>query len=195
MDVVSPFFHLVVKSLVVLFPLTVGWLAFRRLALSKSANAWIYAGVCLFSAVTAAGILPWGLGLTSLNWVLLFLALFCPVIWIAAVFVCDMSRVSHYHPDPLFTTARTVAHKTAPKLSPLILGKPEPEEKQILVFRHRPKPKLEPVRPSRSKATKTILKLARDIRGNASSERRRTKLLPAPKTNALPFIREHRSNL
>ena len=63
MDVLSPLFHMVLRSLVVLFPLTVGWLAFRRLALSKSANAWIYAVICLFAAVTAAGVLPWTLGL------------------------------------------------------------------------------------------------------------------------------------
>ena len=59
MDVVSPLIYLALKSLITLFPMTVVWLAFRRLALSKTDNAWIYAAMCIFAAVTSAGVLPW----------------------------------------------------------------------------------------------------------------------------------------
>lgn len=189
MDILSPFLHLAVKSLVILFPLTVSWLAFRRLALSKSTNAWIYASICLFAVTAAAGVLPWSLGLSDLNIPLLLMALAAPTLWVATLFICDLSRVSRYGPDPLFATARSVAEKAAPNLTPLLLGEDMRTAKEAPVFRHQPKPV--PVLselPERSAATKTLLALARDIRGNTSSERRRPKLLPAPETRELPFV-------
>ncbi len=125
MDVLSPLFHLVLRSLVVLFPLTVGWLAFRRVALSKSGNAWVYAAICLFAAVTTAGVLPWTLGITAINWFLTLLALVCPVLWIGVLLICDVSRSSRYGPDPLMSAARAIAHRSAPRLAPLVLKNPE----------------------------------------------------------------------
>ncbi|MEO1538065.1 MAG: hypothetical protein AAFR73_10065 [Pseudomonadota bacterium] len=192
MDVLSPLLHVAVKSLVMLFPLTVGWLAFRRLALSKSANAWVYAGACLFSAIAAASILPWGLGLTPLNWGLLLLALLSPVVWIATIFVCDMSRGRPYSDDPLLRTARSLTGRTRPGLATLILQEGQRTLDAEPVFKHRERqapPK--PVVSQRSTATTTLLNLARDIRNNATSERRRPKLLAPPERSDFPFLREN----
>ncbi len=188
MDVFSPFLHLALRSMVVLFPLTVGWLAFRRLALSKSANAWIYAAMCLFAVVSAAGVLPWTLGLTSLNWLLLLPALICPMLWIGVLMLCDVSRSHRYGPDPLFTGARKIAERTMPRAVPLILKDPEFADGPRPVFRHRVERVDEPQKPSLSSGTQTLLNLARDIRGKASSERRRPKLLPSPTSFELPFL-------
>lgn len=191
MDVLNPLLHLAVKSLVILFPLTVGWLAFRRLALSKSANAWVYAGACLFSAIAAASILPWGLGLTPLNWGLLFLALLSPVVWIATIFVCDMTRIGRYGEDPIVQTARSLGSRATPKLATLILQEEQRAEPVMPVFKHRERPEPQkPSPPQRSAATTTLLNLARDIRGNTSSERRRPKLLPPPERAEFPFLRK-----
>lgn len=180
--------------MVILFPLTVGWLAFRRLALSKSSNAWIYAAICLLSAIAMAGVLPWGLGMTGLNLSLLALALACPALWIATLFIVDMKRVSRYGPDPLFSTARAVAERAAPKLAPLVLGEADRARAPAPMFRHRPKcTDPEHKTPARSTATTTLLQLARDIRGNATSERRRPKLLAPPQDGELPFLPKSRN--
>ncbi|MEM7719761.1 MAG: hypothetical protein AAF222_11215 [Pseudomonadota bacterium] len=171
------------------FPLTVCWLAFRRLALSKSDNAWIYAGVCLLSAVIAAAALPWMLGLTSISWPIIMLALLSPALWIAAILVCDVSRERRYGHDPLFQTARTIGQKSVTKLSPLLLGPSDRMPEEEPVFRHRNKPvRTKAPKPSRSKATRALLSLTRDIRDNATSERRRRKLLPPPEPAQLPFL-------
>ena len=190
MDVLSPLMHVVLKSLVVLFPLTVGWLAFRRLAISKSSNAWIYAVICLFAAVTAAGVLPWTLGLTGLNWVLVLMALISPVLWLGIILICDVSRSHRYGGDPLIEAARSVVQRPAQKLTPLVLDDPVLPEAPKPVFRHRA-PAPAPVEKPRevSPATRTLLSLARDIRGNPSSDRRRPKLLPPPVSTELTFLK------
>ena len=121
MNVFGPLLLVALKSLVVLFPLTVGWLAFRRLALSQSSNAWIYAAMCLFAAVTSAGILPWTLGLTGISWPLLALALVCPALWVGVILVCDVSRRPRYAPEPLTDAARLLLRRSQPKLAPLLL--------------------------------------------------------------------------
>lgn len=190
MDVLGPLMHVVLKSLVVLFPLTVGWLAFRRLALSKSSNAWMYAVVCLFAAVTAAGVLPWALGLTGLNWVLVLMALISPVLWLGIILICDMSRTHRYGGDPLIEAARSVARRPAPKLKPLVLDDPVMPDAPKPVFRHRA-PSRMPFEKRREfgQTTRTILNLARDIRDNSTSDRRRPKLLPPPKNTELSFLK------
>ena len=195
MDVLSPLMHLALKSLVVLFPMTVVWLAFRRLAMSKSDNAWIYAATCLFAAVTAAGILPWALGIAPLNWVLLGLAVLCPVFWVATIAICDMSRAPRYRPDALADTAKTIVERTKVKLPPLLLSNPETAETAPVMFRHRKRgPEKEKRQKQRSEATNTIINLARDIRYNASSEGRRPKLLPPPADRRdMPFLKNRRS--
>ncbi|MDJ0638470.1 MAG: hypothetical protein QNJ20_06525 [Paracoccaceae bacterium] len=190
MDVLGPLILLVLRSLVVLFPMTVCWLAFRRLALSKSGNAWLYAAMCLFSAVTTAGVLPWALGLTPLSWLLLGLALICPVFWIITVVVCDVSRQSRYGPDVIAHVSKRITRNSPKPIEPLVLENPEPPSTPVPVFRHTEKVKERPKdRPAVSTATRTILNLARDIRSNPTSESRRPKLLAPPKSDGLPFVR------
>lgn len=191
MDVLGPVFHVLVKSLVVFFPLTVCWLAFRRLALSKSDNAWIYAGMCLLSAVTAASAMPWMLGLTGISWPITLLALLCPALWVAAILVCDVPRGRNYGHDPLFQTARKIGEKSVTKLGPLLLGPLDRMPEEEPVFRHSKKPARPTAsKPARSQATRALLRLTRDIRDNATSERRRRKLLPPPEPTQLPFLQQ-----
>lgn len=191
MDVLSPFLHVLLRSIVVLFPMTVGLLAFRRLALSRSANAWIYAVMCLFAAVTTAGVLPWTLGLTSLSWPLIFMALTCPMMWVAVIMLCDISRTHRYGPDPMLKIFSLLPLQNDEKdryssLSDEAKRKIEP---QSPVFKHRDVCRSQITTPSqRSKTTNTLLSLARDIRGNSNSDRRRPKLLPPPETKDLPFL-------
>ncbi|MEM9426626.1 MAG: hypothetical protein AAGA06_07975 [Pseudomonadota bacterium] len=192
MDVLSPLFHLGLRSLVVLFPLTVGVLAFRRLALSKSANAWVYAAICLFAAVTAAGILPWTLGLTPIKWPLVTLALLSPGVWIVTICYFDVSRMRRYEPDPLIAVARVVADTiiAKPTLPPLVL---QASDTPTPTFRHHKRPALQPeATPQRSLKTQSVLKAMRDIRGNRSSDQRRPKLLPPPERAELPFLKRTR---
>lgn len=191
MDVLSPFLHVLLRSIVVLFPMTVGLLAFRRLALSKSANAWIYAVMCLFAAVTTAGVLPWTLGLTSLNWLLLFMALVCPLMWIGVIMLCDISRAHPYGPDPMLKLFGALPLRTedGDRYSSLSQEARRKIEPQSPVFKHRKNDRgLKASQSQRSNTTNTLLSLARDIRGNATSDRRRPKLLPPPETQDLPFL-------
>lgn len=183
MDVLSPFFHVLLRSLVVLFPLTVGWLSLRRLALSKSGNAWYYAIVFLFSTITTAGILPWTLGLNSLNWMLILLALASPAVWIGITHLCDGARHNRYGRDVIAETARSI-----PRLAPLLLENPIVPESPAPMFRHREVKSPPATARKISQKTRTILSLARDIRGNVSSDQRRPRLLPAPDTRDLPFL-------
>lgn len=199
MDVLSPLFQLLFRSLVVLLPLTIGWLAFRRLALSKSGNAWIYAVTCLFAAVTTAGLLPWALGLAKASWVFFIFSAFCPAIWIGVLTICDMSRRTIYGPDPILETILTFSSRQ--KGTPLVLENPDWPGTPVPVFRHKA-PDSDQVRfVPKDVATKTeaetaadakkrtLLSIAREMRGNDSSDARRPKLLPAPDIPSLPFIK------
>jgi hypothetical protein len=187
MDVLSPLFEFILRSALVLLPSTVGWLAFRRLALSKSANAWIYAVTCLLSAVTAAGTLPWALGLTEANWIFLALALFSPAVWFGVVVLCDLSRRRGYGADPVIASILSlVPMKTQ---EPLILE--NPVEEDVPVFRHsKPQPTI-PMKTSKpAPTTRTLMTIAREIRGGRTSDRRRPKLLPPPSGGGdYPFLR------
>jgi len=186
MDVLSPLIELLIRSVVVLMPLTVGWLAFRRLALSKSGNAWIYAVTCLLSAVTAAGTLPWALGLTAASWIFVALSLFCPMLWVGGVLVCETSRRHEYGPDPLVDTLRAV--KAPRKPEPLVLESPIEEARPI--FRHsKPQPNIPMATSKPAPTTRTLMTIAREIRDGRTSERRRPKLLPPPEKREMPFIR------
>ncbi len=194
MDILGPLFLLLFRSFVVLLPLTIGWLAFRRLIISKSGNAWIYAITCLFAAVTSAGLLPWALGITQAAWVFFLLAAFCPAIWIGVVTVCDMSRRTIYGQDPMRDTVMTFTSRQ--KAAPLVLENPKMPGVPIPVFRHRApdtgkisyvKEPL-PVKAEDAPAKRSLLSIAREMRGRDSSEERRTKLLPAPEMKRLPFL-------
>ena len=190
MDVLGPLIFVVLRSLVVLFPMTVGWLAFRRLALSKSGNAWLYAAMCLFSAVTTAGVLPWALGLTPLSWLLLGLALVCPVFWIITVVVCDLSRQSRYGPDVIAHVSKRIAMHTFTKPDPSTSEDTEVTETPVPVFRHTEKAPTPPAKgPAISAATKTILSLARDIRSNPTSESRRPETASASQKQRAAFCK------
>lgn len=196
MDVLSPLIDLSVKSLVVLFPLTVGWLSFRRLALSTSSNAWIYAVMCLFSAVSAAGVAPWAVGLTTINLVSLGCALVCPALWVGVIMVCDTTQGRRYGPDPIADAAKQFVRPKAPEPAPLILENPDFPKPPEPIFRHREKPAAEPTAMPPSVAStgaQNILSLARGMRTNATSEKRRPKLLPAPPRSDYPFVDPSRS--
>ena len=187
MDVLSPLIELLVRSVVVLLPLTVGWLAFRRLAMSKSGNAWIYAVTCLLAAVTVAGTLPWALGLTASNWVFVALSLFCPLVWFGVVLLCDTARRGEYGPDPIVDGLRGTRKPKKP--APLVLDSPIEEPRPV--FRHsRPQPNIPMATSKPAPTTRTLMTIAREIRGGQTSDRRRPKLLPPPKKREMPFIRD-----
>ena len=193
MDILSPLFLLSFRTFVVVLPMTVGWLAFRRLMLSKSANAWIYAVTCLFGAVTAAGLAPWAIGVARASWVFFILAAFCPAIWIGVVMLCDASRRRGYRADPLADVTLTFASRQ--RAAPLVQEDPDWPGTPVPVFRHS-RPVLPtildkgPFRPSANPATRsrTLMSIAREMRGDGTSETRRPKLLPAPDPLELSFL-------
>lgn len=190
MDVFTPFLLLAVRVLAVLLPLSVGLLSFRRLALSKTDNSWIYAASCLFAAVTAAGVLPWMLGIAELNRVLAAFALSSPALWIGVVMLCDRPHPGRYGDDPFARPAERLVGRTRSRLYAMTCAPEDRKEGAVPVFRHSRK-SAAPARtvPARTSTARTLLELARDIRGNRSSERRRPKFLPPPDSHDLPFLR------
>ena len=191
MDVLSPLFQLLFRALVVVLPLTVGWLAFRRLMLSRSANAWIYATTCLLTGVTSAGLLPWTLGLTQGNWLFFLLSALSPPIWMGVIMICDpVSQPSAYDTRPEPQSAPEVA-RFKPK-RPLILEQPDWPEAPTPMFRHLKPAANMPVPPDAAEEgpTKSLLSVAREMRKNRSSDARRPRLLPPPKRTPeeLPFL-------
>lgn len=187
MDVFGPLIHLVLRSVVVLFPMTVGWLAFRRLALSTSGNAWVYSAMFLFAAVTSAAVMPWTLGLSAINWVMLILALISPMFWIGVIFLCDTGRTGRYGTDALESGAKFVWHHVSSSA-----GQQDHAKTPLPMFRHTSEPEAaSPETPAGySTATRTLLALARDIRSNPTSEQRRPRRLPPPEKRELPFLRD-----
>lgn len=190
MDVFAPFLLFAIRGLAVLLPLSVGLLAFRRLALSKTDNAWIYAASCLFAAVTVAGVLPWMLGLAEVNRVLAAFALSSPVLWIGVVMLCERPHPGRYGDDPFASPAERFIDRTRARLSATKRALEDRQEGAVPVFRHTRAPaEPAPTVPAQTSTARTLLELARDIRGNRSSERRRPKLLPPPESHDLPFLR------
>ncbi len=192
MDVLSPLLQLLFRALVVVLPLTIGWLAFRRVMLSRSANAWIYATTCLLTAVTTAGLLPWTLGLAEGNWLFFLLSAMSPPIWIGVIMICDpVTHPSAY--DTQMEPEDEVAE--VHQLRPLILEKPDWPEAPVPVFRHLRPAANTPNIPSvvQDSPSKSLLSVARDMRGNSTSDARRPRLLPPPERlpQELPFL--HRS--
>lgn len=182
MDVLSPLFLLLFRALFVVLPLTVAWLAFRRVMRSRTSNAWVYAATCLLTSVLTAAMLPWTLGLGSANSLVLILALFSPALWIGVIMICDpLDMTSKYDPTdvddavdtPTFR-ARSVPQK------PLILEKPDWPDAPAPIFRHNAADaKLSSV-PIVEEPRKSLLSIAKGMRGNSNSDRRRPKLLPSP---------------
>ena len=132
MDVLSPLFQLLFRALVVVLPLTVGWLAFRRLMLSRTANAWIYAITCLFAAVTAAGLLPWTMGVAEGNGVLFFFSALSPAIWMSVIMICDPIGGSSIYE----TRDAPQPQRAQDNVVPLILERPDWPDAPTPVFRH-----------------------------------------------------------
>jgi hypothetical protein len=208
MDTLTLLLQLAFRSFVVLLPIVVGGLAFRRLALSKSSNAWIYAVTCLFAVVTTAGLLPWVVGVSASNWIFFVLAAFCPGLWFAVTLICDVSRKSSYSFESEAVPTILFKAKQNTPVAPLVLSDPVLNHPVPVFTHHKPAkvsaPKKKPLvlrtdarMPSNetteslqsAKREKSVLDVAREMRRNTSSEDRRTKLLPAPSLKELPFIK------
>ena len=202
MDVLGIVLMLLFRSFIVLLPLTIVWLSFRRLAKSQGGNTWIYALTCLFALVTTMGLLPWALGLAQTAWLFFVLAAFCPAIWIGVITVCDLSRREMYgvyseraEDEPMFKS-----RQTSRKPTPLVLENPKVPDAPIPVFRHRgeepgevaysPDP-LPPVvqEPKQSPVLgpRNTMSIVREMRGRDSSDARRPRMLPSPDMKQIPF--------
>lgn len=202
MDVLGIVLMLLFRSLIVLLPLTIVWLSFRRLAKSKGGNTWIYALTCLFSLVTTIGLVPWALGLAQTASLFFVLAAFCPAIWIGVITVCDLARREMYgvyseraEDEPIFKS-----RQTSRKPTPLVLENPKVPEAPIPVFRHRgekagdvvysrdplppvpQEPKQQPL-----KGPRNMLSVAREMRGRDTSDARRPRMLPSPDIKRIPL--------
>lgn len=212
-------FLLVIKSLFLILTLVVFGLAVRRLLLSNSANAWLYAATALFSLLTSLGLIPWTLGVGQSHPVFFVFAAMTPAIWYGVVTMCNATRPLQYDSEMERTFVRFASLLRVPRASsPLVLQDPRFPEAPLPVFRHTPKPATrmpEPVtepaperslaapqqarvlrRARASEATRSLLGIARAMRRNKSSEGRRIKLLPPParaEDRSLAFLRTSES--
>lgn len=193
---------LFLKTAVLIAPLAVVFLAFRRLVLSRSANAWLYASSGLFALVTTLGLVPWALGTGNSHPVFFVFAAMVPTVWYGVVLMCNAARTVRYDIELEHTfgilarLARTRSFQV-----PLILENPEWPDVPAAVFRHTPrttKVTPEPLETDVKQISqepdgpRTILEVARSMRCNSSSEGRRIKLLPGPRKTApteLPFLK------
>ena len=198
MNAAALLLHLVAKTFFLGLPLAVAWLAFRRLALSNSVNAWIYAGVGLFAASTAAGLAPWAFGFQQVSWIFVILAFLCPPLWLATVLLCGMGRVSGYDTPEATRQSEEPQGVIAPRPAPLLLEKPILPETAKPVFRtHRSILRnardMAGVRVKSDPEDRGILDVARSMRGNPNTSKRRMRpLLPPPHAMSdlsnLPFL-------
>lgn len=207
MDILSLLLQLILRAMVVVLPLTVSWLAFRRLMFSRSSNAWIYAIVCLFTTITSAGLIPWTMGLGSGNWLFFLFSAISPATWIGVILVCDPTHQRGWYdvrreddgdaddivfipspkkPNPRYSSVLDIPSR------PLILEEPDWPDAPIPVFRHMAHPDDDglDLAPSKREKFKPLLSIARDMRGNSSSDARRPRMLsaPDPKDANLPFL-------
>lgn len=218
MDVPGLLFQLLFRSVVLLLPLCVAWLAFRRLSLSRTTNAWLYAVTGILAAFTATGLVPWAIGLQQANPIFFLLAAVCPAIWFGVVVLCAPSREADYTLKP--GEALAFLHRASPASDgaeddlsggdrtprqadggpvydmPLLLQNPQLAEEQTPLFRHQePPPRAAPAAPlPPAPPGRGVMAIARDMRGHPTSDRRRPKLLapPAPGSDELPFLRPPR---
>jgi hypothetical protein len=197
-------FFVVMKTAVLILPLTVAWLAVRRLTLSKSANAWLYAATALFALLTFLGLVPWAFGIAAPHPVFLVFAAMTPAIWYSVVRLCNTTRSVDYDNELERTFERLSAlARKAPVSDLLILEGPSWPDAPQPMFRHTPAaepqdaPQPRPGTIARaSEATMNLLQIARSMRGNASSEARRIKLLPPPQRAervSMPFLKSTES--
>ena len=206
-----------IKTILVIVPLTVTFLAVRRLLRSKSGNAWLYAVTSMFAAITTVGVAPWAFGLGESHWVFFVFACMSPAVWIAVAILCNATRSVEYVDDvewalrnlsdlwDLFGPRRTGSDRH----DALILSDPVWPDNPVPVFRHSravavttPPPASdaqlseEALAEERADTARRILSVARSMRRNPSSDSRRIKLLPPPHANGdtnLPFLKSSRS--
>ena len=194
MDVLSPLLLLLFRAIVVVLPLTVALLALRRLLLSQSENAWIYAITCLFASATTIGLVPWTLGLSEGSWLLFMFSTVSPVMWMSVIMICDPIREpSAYDSEDLVEMDFGDMPPLPLASRPLILEKPDWPEAPVPIFRHMstaanktnaPLNLVDAEEPGRS-----VMAAARGMRGNENSDARRPKMLPPPRElTDLPFL-------
>ncbi len=211
MGAVALLLQLVAKTFFLGLPVGVAWLAFRRLMLSETVNAWYYATVGLFAAFTAAGLAPWALGFQAVSWMFLVFAFVCPPLWLATVIICGIGRSSVYdatidgdpaptRDGPLYPEVRFGATTSEPDAAPepLMLEKPIWPETQKAVFRThrsilRDARDTVSARIAATSDDRGVLEVARGMRGHKDTARRRLRpLLPPPHAMSdlpnLPFL-------
>lgn len=193
---------LLFKSIVLLLPLTVAYLAFRQLSISDTSNAWLYAVVGLLAVFTAAGLTPWAFASGHSGWFFFVMALLTPLLWGLLLFICGDGRESAYEPSDVrylrqvssaivktfwkFTQfvhdQQSFDRPEQPKLATLILENPVLPQMPSPQFRHHTRP------PILAEEKKSVLRIARDMRGKRDSAERRPKMLPSPEmvTPAIP---------
>ncbi|MXQ07723.1 hypothetical protein GQ651_07680 [Alphaproteobacteria bacterium GH1-50] len=178
------------RACLLALPISVGLLAFRRLLLSETLNAWLYALIVGFAAFSVAGLVPWAVGLADLPILFAVSAAVSPLIWLVTVVVCGIGRRDHYDlPDAETMAVTDNPAALKPRVAPLLLTDPvAPEAKAdpVPVFRHRPAPVAVATTPG------SVMEVARAMRGRATSEARRVRKLlppPAPGPADLPFLR------
>lgn len=198
MSAAAVLIQMIAKTFFFALPACVGWLAFRRLVMSETSNAWIYASVGMFAAFSAAGLAPWVFGFQSLNWIFLVAAFLCPPIWLATIIICGMGRASAYDVD----AEAEIENVRPPKPPVLVLEEPifpklESEPSPVVFKSHRQV--LKTARKAVSKKVmaldvdRNVLEVARAMRGNESTNKRRERpLLPPPHAMSdlpnLPFL-------
>lgn len=181
------FVTLILRAAIVAVPVAIGLLALRRLFLSETLNAWVYALMVGYSAFSVTGLLPWALGFTGISPVFVLAALAAAPIWIAIVVVCGLGRRDHYDLDDLIEVDETESPNPLVLTNPILPPAADIAD-PVPVFRHHRRIESAP----KSNADAGVLSVARAMRGRASSEARRVrKLLPPPSPEApdLPFLR------
>ena len=200
MDVVTTIIQIGIRSLFVLSPVAVAGLAYRRLALSRSGNAWIYACIALTATLTAIALLPWAVGVGQISWLPALLSLLCPFVWVGVVLICDAAQgtknYDSFENDQTETPGAVfMRHIHAPKThDPLMLERPEWPDAPEAVFIRRETPQTKIIVPTDPvPSVRDVISIVREMRGNASSEPRRPRLLPPPggslSLKDMPFIR------
>ena len=197
---------LVAKTFFLGLPVGVAWLAFRRLVLSETLNAWIYAGVGLFAAFTAAGLTPWAFGFQPTAWMFLVFGFLCPPLWLATVVLCGMGRISGYDvpkmdvDDTSLPVQASAEVQSSPRVppAPLLLEQPIWPKPEKAVFRThrtllREARKMASERMKAEPIDRSVLDVARSMRGNSNTTKRRMRpLLPPPHAISefpnLPFL-------
>lgn len=171
------FLDLGARTGVILLPLTVGVLSFRRLILSTTRNSWLYGAMGLLSVFTVFALLPWAVFDLPVRAFVIGLAIALPPMWVGLVLFCGVGHVRPYDRDQ--------EREDVSALPTLVLENPVDEPP---IFRHRQAP----VTGQPPRASSNILTAARAMRGNPSSDPRRRpvppKALPPPSPH-LPFLR------